>query len=401
MPAISQKGQMMPESPIRKLVPYAEKAKAIGRKVFHLNIGQPDIPTPQSMIDAMHHLDVKVIEYSHSAGIQSYRQKMCSYYEKHNIHVTPEQIIVTAGASEAILFAVQTCLNPGDEIIIPEPFYANYNGFTISAGVKVKPIISSIESGFALPPISEFEKAIGPKTKAIMVCNPNNPTGYLYSADELEVLRQIVMKYDLFLFADEVYREFCYDGTVHYSVLNLEGVENNVVLFDSVSKRYSACGVRIGAMISRNKEVMSTALKFAQARLSPPSLGQIASEAAMETPESYFTDVIEEYLKRRNIVVDMMNKMDGVLCPNPRGAFYVTARLPIDNTDRFCQWLLEDFHHQDQTLMLAPATGFYSTPGAGANEVRISYVLNVEDLKKAMICLEEALKVYPGRLEVV
>lgn len=392
---------MMPESPIRKLVPYAEKAKAIGRKVFHLNIGQPDIPTPQSMIDAMHHLDVKVIEYSHSAGIQSYRQKMCSYYEKHNIHVTPEQIIVTAGASEAILFAVQTCLNPGDEIIIPEPFYANYNGFTISAGVKVKPIISSIESGFALPPISEFEKAIGPKTKAIMVCNPNNPTGYLYSADELEVLRQIVMKYDLFLFADEVYREFCYDGTVHYSVLNLEGVENNVVLFDSVSKRYSACGVRIGAMISRNKEVMSTALKFAQARLSPPSLGQIASEAAMETPESYFTDVIEEYLKRRNIVVDMMNKMDGVLCPNPRGAFYVTARLPIDNTDRFCQWLLEDFHHQDQTLMLAPATGFYSTPGAGANEVRISYVLNVEDLKKAMICLEEALKVYPGRLEVV
>lgn len=401
MPTISQKGQMMPESPIRKLVPFAEKAKKAGRKVYHLNIGQPDIPTPQSMIDAMHHLDIKVIEYSHSAGIQTYREKMCSYYAKHNIQVTPEQIIVTAGASEAILFAVQTCLNPGDEIIIPEPFYANYNGFAISAGVKVKPIISSIESGFALPPIAEFEKAIGPNTKAIMVCNPNNPTGYLYSAEELEVLRKIVLKYDLFLFADEVYREFCYDGTVHHSVLNLEGIENNVVLFDSVSKRYSACGVRIGAMISRNKEVMSTALKFAQARLSPPSLGQIASEAAMETPDSYFTDVIDEYLKRRDIVVEMMNEMDGVLCPNPRGAFYVTARLPIDNADRFCQWLLEDFHHQDQTVMLAPATGFYSTPGAGLNEVRISYVLNVNDLRNAMICLEEALKVYPGRIDPV
>jgi aspartate aminotransferase len=397
MPQISTKGVTMPESPIRKLVPYAEKAKKAGRKVYHLNIGQPDIPTPQSMIDAMHNLDVKVVEYSHSAGIMSYREKMCLYYKKHGIEITPEDIIVTAGASEAILFAVQTCLNPGDEMIIPEPFYANYNGFAVSAGVKVKPIISSIESGFALPPISDFEKAIGPSTKAIMVCNPNNPTGYLYSADELEVLRQIALKYDLFLFADEVYREFCYDGTVHHSVMNLKGIENNVVLFDSVSKRYSACGVRVGAMISRNKEVISTALKFAQARLSPPSLGQIASEAAMETPDSYFEEVLEEYLNRRNTVVEMMNKIEGVLCPNPKGAFYVTARLPIDDADRFCQWLLEDFSFENQTVMLAPATGFYSTPGAGKNEVRISYVLKVEDLKNSIICLEHALQEYPGR----
>jgi aspartate aminotransferase len=397
MPKISDKGVSMPESPIRKLVPYAEKAKKAGRKVYHLNIGQPDIPTPQSMIDAMHNLDLKVIEYSHSAGIYSYREKMCRYYKNNDIDITPEDIIVAAGASEAILFAVQTCLNPGDEIIIPEPFYANYNGFAISAGVKVKPIISGIETGFALPPIAEFEKAIGPKTKAIMVCNPNNPTGYLYSPEELEILRQIVLKYDLFLFADEVYREFCYDGSVHHSVMNLKGIEDNVVLFDSVSKRYSACGVRIGAMISRNKEVMQTALKFAQARLSPPSLGQIASEAAMETPQAYFDEVIDEYLKRRDIVVKMMNKIPGVLCPNPRGAFYVTARLPIDDSDRFCRWLLEEFNHDNKTVMLAPATGFYSTPGKGMDEVRISYVLNVDDLKQAMICLEEALKVYPGR----
>ncbi|MBW6497498.1 MAG: pyridoxal phosphate-dependent aminotransferase [Bacteroidales bacterium] len=397
MPNISEKGRLMPESPIRKLVPYADQAKKRGTKVFHLNIGQPDIPTPQSMIDAMHKLDIKVIEYSHSAGILSYRESMCKYYEKHGIHVTPDQIIVGAGASEAILFAVQTCLNPGDEIIIPEPFYANYNGFATSAGVKVKPIISSIESGFALPPISEFEKAITPATKAIMVCNPNNPTGYLYSREELETLREIVLKHDLFLFADEVYREFCYDGTTHFSVLNLEGLEEHVVLFDSVSKRYSACGVRIGAMISRNKEVMRTAMKFAQARLSPPSLGQIAAEAAMATPDSYFVEVIEEYKNRRDTVVAGMNKIPGVMCPNPKGAFYVTARLPIDNSDKFCQWLLESFEFEKQTVMLAPATGFYSTPGAGMKEVRISYVLNVEDLKKSVKVLEEALKVYPGR----
>ncbi len=399
MPNISEKGRSMPESPIRKLVPYADQAKKRGTKVFHLNIGQPDIPTPQSMIDAMHKLDVKVIQYSPSAGILSYRQKLCEYYSKHGISVTPDDIIVGAGASEAILFAVQTCLNPGDEIIIPEPFYANYNGFAISAGVRVKPIISSIETGFALPPIAEFEKAITPATKAIMICNPNNPTGYLYSREELEVLRQIVLKYDLFLFADEVYREFCYDGTTHFSVMNLEGLENHVVLFDSVSKRYSACGIRVGAMVSRNKEVMKTAMKFAQARLSPPSLGQFAAEAAAATPDSYFTEVIEEYVARRNTVVTELNKIEGVLCPNPKGAFYVTARLPIDDSDRFCQWLLESFSFENQTVMLAPATGFYSTPGAGRNEVRISYVLNVEDLKKAMRCIEEALKVYPGRVD--
>ncbi|MDX9942753.1 MAG: pyridoxal phosphate-dependent aminotransferase [Bacteroidales bacterium] len=397
MPKISDKGRQMPASPIRKLVPYADQAKKRGVKVYHLNIGQPDIPTPQSMIDAMHKLDIKVIEYSHSAGILSYRESMCKYYAKHGIEVHPDEIIVTAGASEAILFAVQSCLNPGDEIIIPEPFYANYNGFATSAGVKVKPIISDIDSGFALPPIAEFEKAITPSTKAIMVCNPNNPTGYLYTKEELETLREIVLKHDLFLFADEVYREFCYDGTTHFSVLNLEGLENHVVLFDSVSKRYSACGVRVGAMISRNKEVMQTAMKFAQARLSPPSLGQIASQAAMATPDSYFTEVIEEYKARRDTVVKAMNQIPGVLCPNPKGAFYVTARLPIDNSDKFCQWLLESFDYEKQTVMLAPATGFYSTPGAGTNEVRISYVLNVGDLEQSIKVLGEALKVYPGR----
>ncbi len=387
----------MPASPIRKLVPYAELAKKRGTTVYHLNIGQPDIPTPQAMIDAMHNLDVKVIEYSHSAGILSCRQKMCEYYARHNIHVTPDEIIIGAGASEAILFAVQTCLNPGDEMIIPEPFYANYNGFSISAGVVVKPIPSYIETGFALPPIEEFEKAITSKTKAIMICNPNNPTGYLYSKEELEVLRQIVKKYDLFLFADEVYREFCYDGTTHHSVMNLEGIENNVVLFDSVSKRFSACGIRIGAMVSRNKEVMQTALKFAQARLSPPSLGQIAAEAAMDTPESYFEEIISEYLARRNTVVEALGKMEGVICPTPKGAFYVTPSLPIDDSDIFCQWLLEDFSHEKQTVMLAPATGFYATPGAGKKEVRISYVLQVDNLKKAMECIDQALQVYPGR----
>ena len=387
----------MPASPIRKLVPYADQAKKRGITVYHLNIGQPDIPTPQSMIDAMHNLDVKVIEYSHSAGILSYRQKMCEYYAKHDIHVTPDDIIVGAGASEAILFAVQSCLNPGDEIIIPEPFYANYNGFSISAGVQIKPIPSYIETGFALPPIEEFEKAITPRTKAIMICNPNNPTGYLYSKQELEVLREIVLKHDLFLFADEVYREFCYDGTTHYSVMNLEGLENHVVLFDSVSKRYSACGIRIGALVSRNKEVMQTAMKFAQARLSPPSLGQIAAEAAMETPDSYFEEVINEYKGRRDAVVEAMGKMEGVVCPTPKGAFYVTPSLPIDDSDRFCQWLLEEFNFENQTVMLAPATGFYATPGSGKTEVRISYVLHVENLKKAMRCIEEALKVYPGR----
>jgi aspartate aminotransferase len=335
MPKISAKGTRMPASPIRKLVPYAENAKKKGVKVYHLNIGQPDIATPISMINAMRNLDLKVIEYSHSAGINSYREKICSYYAKNNISVTPDEIIVTAGASEAILITMQSCLDENDEVIIPEPFYANYNGFAISSGVHVKPIISEIETGFALPPIEDFEKSITPATKAIMVCNPNNPTGYLYSKEELEVLKDIVKKYDLFLFADEVYREFCYDGHQHYSVMNLNGIEDHVVLLDSVSKRYSACGVRIGCIVSHNKQFIDTAMKFAQARLSPPTLGQIASEAAMTTPQSYFDEVLGEYLRRRNLVVEMMNEIPGVICPVPKGAFYVTAKLPIDDSDKF------------------------------------------------------------------
>jgi len=365
--------------------------------VYHLNIGQPDIETPEVALQAIHNFDEKVIAYSHSAGILSYRKKLVHYYEKIGIRITADDIIIAAGASEAILFAMQTTMDPGDEIIIPEPFYANYNGFAVNSGVIVKPIPSSIESGFALPPISEFEKAITPRTKAIMICNPNNPTGYLYSRDELEVLREIALKYDLYLFADEVYREFCYDGHKHFSVMQLEGLDNHVILIDSVSKRYSACGIRIGAMICRNKEVMATAMKFAQARLSPPSIGQVASEAALDTPDSYFAGVLKEYLARRDVVVEAINKIPGAFCPNPKGAFYVVARLPIQDSDHFCQWLLQDFQYNNQTVMLAPATGFYATPGRGKNEVRISYVLKVEDLKASMVCLEQALKVYPGR----
>jgi len=397
MPTISQKGKMMPASPIRKLVPYAEEAKKRGVKVYHLNIGQPDIETPEVALNAIRNFDQRVVEYSHSAGIQSYREKLVDYYKKHNIHITADEMIIGAGASEAILFAMNSCMDPGDEIIIPEPFYANYNGVAVNSGVTVVPIPSAIETGFALPPIADFEKAISPKTKAIIICNPNNPTGYLYSKEELEVLREIVLKYDLFLFADEVYREFCYDGKEHFSVMHLHGLEENVVLIDSVSKRYSACGARIGAMISKNKELMTTAMKFAQARLSPPSFGQVAAEAALDTPDSYFIDVLNEYLARRNVVVDAINRIEGAFCPNPAGAFYVVAKLPIDDSDRFCQWLLEEFDYQNQTVMLAPATGFYATKGKGLNEVRISYVLNVEDLKNSMICLEEALKVYPGK----
>ncbi|MDD2963857.1 MAG: pyridoxal phosphate-dependent aminotransferase [Bacteroidales bacterium] len=397
MPSISKKGQMMPASPIRKLVPFAEEAKRQGRKVYHLNIGQPDIATPDVALEAIRNFDQKVIEYSHSAGILSYRKKLVSHYANIGIQITADDIIVASGASEAILFAMQSTMDPGDEIIIPEPFYANYNGFAVNSGVIVKPIPSSIESGFALPPIAEFEKAITPRTKAIMICNPNNPTGYLYSRAELEVLREIALKYDLYLFADEVYREFCYDGNTHFSVMQLEGLENNVILIDSVSKRYSACGVRIGAMICRNKEVMTAAMKFAQARLSPPSIGQVAAEAALETPASYFDEVLQEYLARRDVVVEAINRIPGAFCPNPKGAFYVVARLPIDNSDCFCQWLLQDFHYENQTVMLAPATGFYATQGKGKDEVRISYVLKVEDLKASMKCLEEALKVYPGR----
>jgi aspartate aminotransferase len=397
MPAISQRGLECPPSPIRKLVPFSDEAKRKGINVYHLNIGQPDIETPANVLEKIRTTDLKVIEYSHSAGLLSYRKKLTEYYHRSGIEVTPDQMIVTTGGSEGILFAMLTCLNPGDEIIIPEPFYANYNGFAIAAGVVVKPIASFIDNGFSLPPMNVFEEAITPRTKAIMVCNPNNPTGYLYTKDELGLLRDIVKKHDLFLFADEVYREFCYDGNEHHSVMNLQGIDQNVVLLDSISKRYSACGVRIGVMISRNKEIIATAMKFAQARLSPPTFGQIAGEEAVNTPVSYLENVLLEYVKRRNIVVESINRMSGCFCPNPGGAFYAVARLPIDDSDKFCQWLLEDFSFEGQTVMLAPATGFYATAGRGTDEVRISYVLNLSDLKNAMKCLEEALKVYPGR----
>ena len=397
MPTISNKAKCMPASPIRKLVPFSDAAKKRGVKVYHLNIGQPDIPTPDVALDAIRHFSQKVVAYSHSAGILSYRQKLVKYYEKNNINITTDDIIVTSGGSEAILIALSTIMDPDDELIVPEPFYANYNGFSVNCGVKVVPIQSTIETGFALPSISEFEKVITPKTKAILVCNPNNPTGYLYSKEEIETLGQLALKHDLYLLADEVYREFIYGDAKHFSVMELKGLENNTILVDSVSKRYSACGFRIGALISRNKEVMSAAMKFAQARLSPPTFGQVASEAAIDTPDSYFRDVKAEYIARRNVVVEAINKIEGAFCPNPQGAFYVVASLPIDDSDKFCQWLLEEFNHNNETVMLAPATGFYSTQGMGKNEVRISYVLNVADMKRSMELLAEALKVYPGR----
>jgi aspartate aminotransferase len=397
MPAISEKGKLMPASPIRKLVPYAEEAKQKGRKIYHLNIGQPDIPTPQVALDAIKNNTLKVVEYSHSAGNESYRRKLAVYYQNIGIKVDHTDMVITTGGSEAILFGLMSCLNPGDEVIVPEPFYANYNGFTITAGVKIVPVTSYIETGFALPPVEDFEKLITSKTRGIIICNPNNPTGYLYSQEEIEKLGEIVKKYDLYLFSDEVYREFCYDGHTHFSVMHLKGLENNVVLMDSVSKRYSACGVRIGALISKNKEVISTAVKFAQARLSPPSYGQIVGEAALDTPKQYFEDVYKEYIERRNLMVEALNKMEGVVCPMPKGAFYTTAKLPVDDSDKFSQWLLSEFEYENQTVMLAPATGFYSTPGKGKNEVRIAYVLKKEDLTKAMTCLEKALLIYPGR----
>jgi aspartate aminotransferase len=400
MPGISFKANAMPASPIRKLVPFADAAKKKGIKIFHLNIGQPDIETPATFLNAVKNNDLKVIEYSHSAGNESYRKKLCGYYKSYDINIDASDIIITCGGSEGISIAMMTCFNPGDEIIIPEPFYANYNGFSCAANVTIKPITSKIENGFALPPVSEFEKLITPKTKGIMICNPGNPTGYLYSKEELMALRDLVKKYDLFLLSDEVYREFCYDGKQYYSVMQLEGIDQNVILLDSISKRYSACGARVGALISKNKEVMAAALKFAQARLSPPTYAQIGAEAAIDTPQSYFDGVKKEYIARRDFVIDALNKIPGVFCPKPSGAFYCIARLPIDNSDKFCQWLLEEFDHNKQTVMMAPATGFYSTAGAGTNEVRIAYVLNLDDLKNAMKCLEEALKVYPGRTAV-
>ena len=387
----------MPASPIRKLVPFAEEAKRKGRKVFHLNIGQPDIETPEVARNAVKNMTDKVIEYSHSAGHESYRRKLASFYQDIGIEVDHTEMLVTTGGSEAITFALMSTVNPEEEVIVPEPFYANYNGFSVAAGVKVVPITSSIESGFALPPIEEFEKVITPRTRGIIICNPNNPTGYLYSQEELESLGEIVRKHDLYLFSDEVYREFCYDGEKHFSSMNLEGLDQNVVMFDSVSKRYSMCGVRVGTLVSKNKEVISTSLKFAQARLSPPSYGQVAGEAALDTPPSYFEEVYDEYIERRDFMVDTLNKMPGVICPSPKGAFYTVVRLPVDDADHFCQWILSDFEYKNQTVMMAPASGFYSTPGLGKQEVRIAYVLKKADLVLAMETLAEALKVYPGR----
>jgi len=397
MPKISNKGINMPASPIRKLTPFADQAKKEGKKIYHLNIGQPDIETPEIMLNALKNIDFKVWAYTPSEGTASYRNKLAEYYNKLNYSITPTDILVTNGGSEAITIALQSCLNPGEEIIIPEPFYANYNGFACSADVIVKPIMSYIDNGFALPPIAEFEKLITEKTKAIAICNPNNPTGYLYSREELEALRDLCLKHDLYLLSDEAYREFCYDGREFISPMHLEGLENNVIVLDTVSKRYSACGARIGCLITKNRELYLTALKFAQARLSPSLEGQIAGEAAVDTPDSYFEAVSKEYTARRDTLVQGLNNIDGVFCPNPGGAFYVVAKLPIDNADKFCQWILEDFSHNNETVMMAPATGFYSTSGNGANEVRLAYVLNQQDLTNALTCLEKALEVYPGR----
>ncbi len=398
MPKISTKGHNMPSSPIRKLVPFADQAKKEGKKIYHLNIGQPDIETPEVMLNAIKNIDFKVWSYTHSEGIPSYREKLAGYYNKAGYTgITASNIIVTTGGSEAITIAVNACLNAGDEIIIPEPFYANYNGFACMADVTVKPIVSSIDNGFALPPIAEFVKIITPRTKAIMICNPNNPTGYLYSRAELEELKKLALKHDLFIFSDEAYREFCYDGKEFVSPMHLDGLDEHVIVLDTVSKRYSACGARLGALVTKNKEVLNSALRFAQARLCPPAIAQIAAEAAIDTPDSYFEAVSKEYTERRDIVVAALNKIDGVFCPNPGGAFYAVVRLPIDDSDKFCQWMLESFSYEGQTVMMAPATGFYSTPGAGKDEVRIAYVLKKDDLVNAMKCLEEALKVYPGK----
>jgi aspartate aminotransferase len=399
MLSISERGRQMPASPIRKLVPFAEAAKKKGIKVYHLNIGQPDIETPPAILDAVRHADIKVLEYSHSAGNESYRRKLVIYYESVGIRVNHEQILVTTGGSEAILFGFFACLNPGDEVIIPEPFYANYNGFAVEAGVNVVPITSHIENGFALPPIGDFEKVISKRTKAVIICNPNNPTGYLYSRAELEKLKDICLRYDLYLFSDEAYREFCYDGE-YVSALHLTGVDENVVIMDTISKRYSACGARLGALVTKNKAIYEAAMKFAQARLSPPGLAQIMGEAAVDLPINYFEAPKAEYLSRRNLLVSRLNAMNGVYCPNPGGAFYAIARLPVDNSDRFCQWLLEEFSFKNQTVMLAPATGFYGTPGLGINEVRLAYVLNLDAINAAMDCLEYALEKYPGRVKV-
>jgi aspartate aminotransferase len=387
----------MPSSPIRKLVPFAEAAKKRGTKVYHLNIGQPDIETPKMVLDAVRNSDFKVLEYSHSAGNESYRKKLVDYYASVGIHVNHQQIIITTGGSEAIQFGFMACLDAGDEVIIPEPFYANYNGFAVAAGVHVVPVTSAIANGFALPPIADLEAKITAKTKAIVICNPNNPTGYLYSKAEMEQLKELILKYNLYLFSDEAYREFCYEGE-QVSAMHLTGVDEHVIIMDTISKRYSACGGRIGALVTKNQQVLDAVMKFAQARLSPPSFAQIAGEAAIDLPADYFDTTKAEYKKRRDLIVKRLNEMEGVFCPNPGGAFYAMAQLPIDDSDIFCQWLLEEFSHEGQTVMLAPATGFYGTPGLGKKEVRLAYVLNINDIESAMDCLAQALKVYPARI---
>ena len=397
MPSISKKAQNMPASPIRKLVPFSDAAKKRGIEVFHLNIGQPDIETPNLALEAVRNYTEKVVKYSPSEGTLSYRKKLCEYYEKYDIRILPEEMIITTGGSEALLMTFLTIMDPDDEVIIPEPFYANYNGFAKNVGVNVKPIYSSIDTGFALPDISEFEKAITPRTKAILICNPNNPTGYLYSEEEMETLRQIVLKHDIFLISDEVYREFCYEDAIHHSALKLKGIEDHVILIDSASKRFSACGIRIGRMITKNKELLAAAMKFAQARLSPPTFGQVAGEAALDSPQSYYDEIVREYESRRDVCIEGIKNIEGAYCPTPKGAFYIVAHLPIDDSERFCKWMLTDYNYNGKTVMMAPASGFYSTEGRGKQEVRISYCLKKEDLKEAMAILKEALLSYPGR----
>jgi aspartate aminotransferase len=397
MPKISNRGELLPESAIRKLVPYAEKAKALGRMVYHLNIGQPDIKTPPHAIERIRNFDFDLIPYGHSSGNDSYRNKLAQYYKDRNLGVDPSEILITTGGSEAISFAFMVCFNPGDEIIVPEPFYANYLSFAIANDVVIRPITSHIEDGFQLPSISEFEKVINLKTKGIFICNPNNPTGYVYTKAELEKLRELILKYDLYLLADEVYSEFVYDGKVHHSVLELEGISDHVIMIDSVSKRFSACGIRIGSLVSKNKTIIKSILKLAMARLCPPMLGQVVAEAAVDSPPEYMEEVYNEYLNRRNYFINALNEIPGVYSSMPMGAFYSIVKLPIDDSDKFCQWMLEEFEYQNATVMMAPASGFYSTKGVGKNEVRVAYVLNVEDLKHAVECLKVALKVYPGR----
>ena len=399
MPEISVRGLEMPESPIRKLAPLAVEAKRRGIKVYHLNIGQPDLPTPQCGLDALKKIDRTLLEYSPSQGYLSYREKLCDFYKKFNINVKPDDIIITAGGSEAVLYSFMACLNPGDEIIVPEPAYANYMAFAISAGAKIKTIATSIEEGFALPKVEKFEELINEKTRAIMICNPNNPTGYLYTRREMNQIRDLVKKYDLYLFSDEVYREYIYTGSPYISAMHLQGIENNTVLIDSVSKRYSECGIRIGALITKNEEIRKAVMKFCQARLSPPLIGQIVAEASLDAPASYYREVYDEYVERRKCLIDGLNRIPGVYSPIPMGAFYTVAKLPVDDSDKFCRWCLEEFNYEGETVMMAPASGFYTTPGAGRNQVRIAYVLKREDLQRALVVLQKALEAYPGRVE--